>query len=52
MRSVSQQGRRHTKNKIVTCFLRFLAIILGPEGSSAKVVEKGRAIGSLLTDQV
>merc|ERR1711892_1500581 len=31
---------------------RFLAIILGPEGSSAKSVEKGRAIGSLLTDQL
>jgi len=31
---------------------RFLAIILGPEGSSAKMVEKGRAIGALLTDQL
>jgi len=31
---------------------RFLAIILGPEGSSVKMVEKGRAIGALLTDQL
>jgi len=31
---------------------RFLALILGPPGSSALLLEKGRALGSLLTDQL
>eukprot|EP00092_Neocalanus_flemingeri_P037562 GFUD01040897.1.p1 GENE.GFUD01040897.1~~GFUD01040897.1.p1 ORF type:complete len:877 (+),score=230.71 GFUD01040897.1:117-2747(+) len=31
---------------------RFLALILGPPGSSAELLEKGRALGSLLTDQL
>jgi len=31
---------------------RFLALVLGPEGSSHKLLDTGRAIGSLLTDQL
>jgi len=31
---------------------RFLALILGPPGSSSFLLEKGRALGSLLTDQL
>jgi len=31
---------------------RFLVLVLGPEGSSAQLLDQGRAIGTLLTDQL
>ena len=37
---------------ILNDMFRFLAIILGPQGTGAQMIEYGRALGTLFTDQV